>query len=237
MVTCFIIGSLHTVKELSVYIGNLSLNLKGFASSFEESFKVIQMSRPDIVYIDAESTGLGFPEWSLLNNISSLVMLSNNSTGAYLAFEQLAFDYLVRPFTYSRFAAGLNKYLNIVKRSFPDESEKTVFLVKTGNKGLKETMIKYNELVFVEAMQNYVLLHLENGNYHVVYFTMKEMEANLPSTLFTRVHKSFIINNNKITSIEGNIIHINEGQKALIGNTYKRAFQEKINKLKIKGRG
>src|SRR5205814_6690645 len=88
--------------------------------------------------------------------------------------------------------------------------------------------ILYDELLFIEASLNYVTLHTINGKM-IVYLTIKGIMESLPSELFVKVHKSFIINLQKVNSIEGNIIHINKAEIPISQNS-----QDEIMKLKLR---
>ncbi|MBB2144006.1 hypothetical protein GM921_00785 [Pedobacter sp. LMG 31464] len=109
--------------------------------------------------------------------------------------------------------------------------------MKTDTKGIKEVKIFYKDIVYIEAQHNHVIVYLENNKQHVVFNTMKDMEENLPFALFSRIHKSFIINDDKISYIEGNAVILNDNTKLkiVIGNTFRKAFIEKKNKRVIKG--
>ena len=65
----------------------------------------------------------------------------------------------------------------------------------------------YDELVYIEAMANYVILHTNTGKL-VVYLTIKGVLEKLPADQFMQVHKSYIVNEKMINTIEGNILHI-----------------------------
>lgn len=239
MINCFILGEPSTVQTLSVYINQLSLPILGTASTFSEGFNSIISDRPDIVYVEMSFIQKYSEELDILKHKSSFIILSDNPSDALAAFEFKAFDYMVKPIRYSRFVESIDKYNSCAARwSLPTgKRQQDSFFVKTDSKGIKEIMVNYKELVFIEAMQNYVVLHLENGKNHTIYNTLKEMEESLPASLFSRIHKSFIINDDKIAYIEGNTVVMNtEPQRSIvIGNTYRKIFIDKKNKKMIKG--
>jgi len=108
------------------------------------------------------------------------------------------------------------------------------FFIKAEVKGLKEVQVRCNEILYIEAGQNYVFIHMVNQRKHFCHNTMKEMEESLPIAHFIRVHKSFIINYNQVTSIEGKVIVLDGKQKVLIGITYRKAFFDRKNQKMIK---
>jgi two-component system LytT family response regulator len=233
MLGCFIVGSMSIVEMLTGYIDNLSMTLKGHTDSLVNSISSILAHKPDIVYIDIACIQDHNVEFALLKQLCSIVVLSDTQDEAFEAFEYQAFDYLVKPVSYSRFITGVEKYNGIKMRTILDAgngpvSENEYFFIKVDLKGFREVMIRYGELLYVEAMQNYVVLHMVGGVEYLSYTSLKEMEDYLPGTVFSRIHKSYIINDRKIMSIEGNSISLdNAKQKLLIGSTYRKSFLEK----------
>src|SRR5438477_490299 len=96
----------------------------------------------------------------------------------------------------------------VARKVLKEYIEDISFLVKYNGRIEK---ILYDELLFVEAALNYVILHTANGKM-IVYLTLKGIMESLPPELFIKVHKSFIVNLQKISSIEGNIIHIGKAE-------------------------
>lgn len=101
------------------------------------------------------------------------------------------------------------------------------FFVKCDNRIEK---ILYDELLFAEAMLNYVMLHTVTRNL-MVYITMKSLEEQLPSAIFIKVHKSFIVNINKIKRIEGNMLSIGNEKITVSEN-----LREKVFKVILEGK-
>ncbi|MDQ0638300.1 two-component system LytT family response regulator [Pedobacter sp. W3I1] len=235
MISCYVIGELHTVESLCVYINDYPLTqLKGYAVQRPESFDAVYSIRPGIVFVDVAFLS-GSNSWlERIKQFSSIVLVSENTEMAFEAFEHAAFDYLIRPITFNRFVKSINKFdhltqlaqsVNISKKQQVVDS----FFIKADSKGLKEFLIKCDQLIYIQAMQNYVVLYMENDQRFSCHNSMKEMEDSLPASCFSRIHKSFIINDEKITSIEGNMVILSgdESNKLLIGNTYRKAFFEK----------
>ncbi|RYE59592.1 MAG: response regulator transcription factor [Sphingobacteriales bacterium] len=241
MISCYILAESSTIHALSAYTKQLFLPLKGFSPSFAEGFNSILSNRPDIVFIDIGFVQQHSQEMAVLKSKTSFVILSDHIGEAYSAFELQAFDFMLKPLDYGRFIRCIEKYSALADRlpfaSKNDHYIQDSFFVKTDAKGLREMKIKYKDVVYVEAMQNYVTLHLENEKQYLIYSTMKEMEENLPSAIFSRIHKSFLINDNKVSYFEGNAVILNDNikLKIVIGNTYRKVFIEKKNKIMIRG--
>jgi DNA-binding LytR/AlgR family response regulator len=242
MISCYVIGELHTVESLCVYISDHSLTqLKGYSIHRPEKFDAVYSIRPDIVFVDVALLGANNSWLERIKQFSSIVFISENTDMAFEAFENAAFDYLISPVTFNRFVKSINKFehltqlvhaLSGVKKQHVVDS----FFIKADSKGIKEFLIKCDQLVYIEAMQNYVVLYMENNQRFSCHNSMKEMEDNLSTSSFSRIHKSYIINDEKINAIEGNMVMLNgyEENKLLIGNTYRKAFFEKKAQKMIK---
>jgi len=128
-----------------------------------------------------------------------------------------------------RFAKSIHRAIDTIyfsKRvTEPFEDQKEIY-VKSNSKFYK---LSYQDIYFVEALADYVLVYTENTRY-IVYSTMKAIEEKLKGTTFVRVHRSYIINLRKIQFIEGNTLIIN-GKYIPISKTYQEALFQKLNFL------
>jgi two-component system LytT family response regulator len=235
MISCYVIGELSTVESLCIYISDYPLTqLKGYSIQRPESFDAVYSIRPDIVFVDVTLLG-GNDGWlERIKQFSSIVLVSENTEKAFEAFEHAAFDFLIRPVTFNRFAKSINKFDHLTQLAYSVHAAKKQhvvdsFYIKADSKGLKEILIKCDRLIYIQAMQNYVVLYMENNERFSCHNSMKEMEDSLPISCFSRIHKSYIINDEKITSIEGNMVMLSgdDTTKLLIGNTYRKTFFEK----------
>jgi len=140
-------------------------------------------------------------------------------------------DYLVKPFSFSRFLKACNKareYHRLRSRAGKNaDPDENYFFVKCNGRIEK---VLYEDLLYVEAALNYVILHT-TSNKMIVYLTIKGIIEDLPARLFIKVHKSFIVNMNKIRSIEGNIIHIGNSEIPISQN-----YQEEVVNSILKDR-
>lgn len=245
MISCFILGDPKTFKNLGAHIEKFLLTtfIGHSVVNADELAKLIDQ-RPQIVFVEASAIFRHKKALSALAQVSTVIYFSPTTDDAFESFEAQGFDYLVQPISYERFERSVNKFIrfslishmpqaSILKKIEPITDS---FFIKADVKGLKLIAIKCNEVLFIEAYENYVLLHLSDGRKFVCHSTMKEMEDSLPKTFFVRVHKSFIINYDKVSSIEGNMITLNqnENQKIQIGKIYRKAFFEKRSEKMIK---
>ncbi|HEY0669625.1 MAG TPA: LytTR family DNA-binding domain-containing protein [Sphingobacteriaceae bacterium] len=103
------------------------------------------------------------------------------------------------------------------------------------NPGVKGKVIKvgYNDIQYVEGLKNYILIYT-NETRHTTCLTLKEMQNILPPERFIRIHKSFIVNIDRIKSYEGDMVLLNQGPALPVGGGYKYSFLEHIGHLIVK---
>jgi len=127
-------------------------------------------------------------------------------------FELNALDYLVKPISFERFlkaALRAKEYYEVRNKNLSEaegSSKGKFFFIKADNKLVK---IFFEDILYVEALQNYVSIHTKTKKY-ITYLTFKSIEEYLPDDQFIKTHKSFIVSASKIDHIEGNDIRIGE---------------------------
>jgi DNA-binding LytR/AlgR family response regulator len=126
-------------------------------------------------------------------------------------FDLNALDYLVKPISFDRFfkaALKAKEYYEVREKNESEvaqqNSPQKYFFIKADNKLIR---IFFDEILFVEALQNYVTIHTTERKY-ITYLTFKSVEEYLPADDFIKCHKSFIVAASKVSSIEGNEIII-----------------------------
>ena len=188
----------------------------------------------DLVFLDIEMPEMSGIEFlKTFDQKPQVIIISGKEKYALEAFEYDVTDYLLKPITYARFFKAVTKAqarhndkLNITKASF-DESTDQIFIKRNS------TLIRlsYSDILFVEALENYVIVTTFSEKY-TIHFTMKSISGKLPANIFKRVHRSYIVNINKIKGIEDNAIIINseDGNKIIpIGKSYKDKLMSEIN--------
>jgi DNA-binding LytR/AlgR family response regulator len=217
-------------KVLEEYIADVDyLELSGKAENPLKASTLLDSEDIDIMFLDInmpKMTGIEFLKTSPTLPIT--IMTSAYSDYAVESFELDVLDYLVKPFSFERFVKACNKardYIRLLKKDEP--VTENYFFVKCN--GIIEK-VHYDELIWVEARQNYVVLHTESRKL-VVYLTMKSISEQLPEHLFLKIHKSTIINVSWIKSVEGNVINMGSCSVVISQNLY-----EEVMKKVLKGR-
>ena len=147
-----------------------------------------------------------------------------------------AIDYLLKPIDYADFLAATNKALEWFKAirtpqvQETSEGKKKSIFVKTDYKLIQ---IELDKITHIEGLKDYVKIYVEGEQYPILsLMSMKSMEALLPSDQFIRVHKSYIVQPQKIKVIERNRIVFGKTYIP-ISDTYKENFQNFMNKYSI----
>ena len=152
----------------------------------------------------------------IVKNPPMVVITSAYPSYALESFQLNVLDYLLKPITFDRFFKSANKakdYHRLLTNSVLTNQQKDVsdadyFFIKCGNKYEK---IYFDDILYVEGMQNYVTIFTSKGKY-ITLLNLKSLEQNLNSRSFIRVHKSYIVSINKIDGIEGNAIFMQSHQ-------------------------
>jgi len=207
-----------------------SLNLLHSLSNAVDAINVLGANENiDLIFLDIEMpemTGIDF--LNALSILPQIIIISSKEKYAINAFEFDVTDYLLKPFTYSRFCKAVNKAL--------DRQEKNRMYAKADEIFIKHNSslvkLKYADILWVEAMENYVVINTFDEKY-MIHFTMRAIEGKLPANQFLRVHRSFIVNIGSIHSIEDNTIQIKTIDKAKnaipIGKIYKDKLLKALN--------
>lgn len=204
------------------------LTLVGICTDAIQAANTLQTTSVDLIFLDVE-----MPEMTGMELVKSLtskpqvVIISSRADYAVEAFEYSISDYLVKPISYARFLKAVEK----VRESFEAHSNNSGIqsqdlYIKTDAKIVKITL---KELLYVEALADYVILHTGNARY-IVHSTMKGIEKKLSDGSFVRIHRSYIINTDKIESIEDLSVVINK-KYIPIGASYKDTFLKRLNIL------
>jgi len=208
-----------------------SLNLVGSYESPITAFQAFDgEDNIDLIFLDVE-----MPEMSGLEFINTLdsppmvIIVSGKEKYALEAFEYDVVDYLLKPLALPRFYKSISKaqkrHLDRESISrYPDE----IFIKKKNSTLVR---LRYDDILWVEALENYVTVNTFKEKF-TIHFTMKSIENKLPLSKFKRIHRSFIVNINRIEYIEDSnvVIKTESGTKILpIGKSYRDNLMDDLN--------
>ncbi len=234
MLNCVIIDDEPIARKLlQEYIEETDfLRLVGAAENPLKIAGLLAVQDVDLIYLDInmpKMTGMEFLRST--PNLPMVILTTAYEQYALEGFEMAVIDYLVKPFSLERFLKGSRKALEyklLKDRQHPNNDPNAEYIFVKSDGKLERVIL--DELVSIQAMANYVILHTTKGRL-IVYLTIKGILENLPQEKFMQVHKSYIVNLNKVNSINGNIIYLGNEQ-APIGHSYSDAVMDKL----LKGR-
>lgn len=236
MYQCYIIDDeSYAIESLKKYAADSGqLTVVGTSQNPMEAIKFINdYKKTDITFLDID-----MPEMSGLDvadNIyqhTAIIFTTGHAGYAVNGFEKNISDFLLKPISFEKFMKSLTKVIaELEKKAAEQPKSESYFFVNSGLKG-KMLKINYDDVNYIEGLNNYVIIHTPTVS-HTIYLTMKEMEAGLKPDIFQRIHKSFIINIDKVTLMEGNKIMI-DNETLPIGSSFREKLLKKINSYTIK---
>ncbi|GAB3007781.1 LytTR family DNA-binding domain-containing protein [Niabella terrae] len=192
------------------------LELKGCFTNAFEAAQYLQQEPVDLILLDIKMPDIsGIEFFKSLTRPPMVIFTTAYSEHAVEGFEVDAVDYLLKPFSLARFLKACNRARELMLLKTTQEPEDFLFL----KDGYQQVKVFFEEIYYVEAAGNYSSLLLENNRKLLTRASITEMESLLPSRLFTRIHRSYIVANQKVDRYSKQVVLI--GLRELpIGNTY-----------------
>lgn len=221
-------------RDVIAYYCNKVPNIEIIAncSTAIDAANVIKEKKVDVIFLDINMPELnGFQFLKTLSKVPDVIFTTAYSEYAAESYDYNAIDYLVKPISFERFLKAIQKTKETSTHySENKESEENTMFVKSEGKLVR---INLNELLFIEGLKDYVKFCLP-GKKIIVHGSLKKSEdyLNSVSGKFIRVHKSYIVNSEKIKEIESSQITLNhENQNYCIpfGSTYAETLDKIIN--------
>ncbi|MDO9255486.1 MAG: LytTR family DNA-binding domain-containing protein [Bacteroidales bacterium] len=206
-----------------------SLELAGRCSSAFQAMEMLDKTEVDIIFLDIQMPGLSGLEFSRsLKDGPKVIFTTAFEQYALEGFKVEALDYLLKPISYPEFLNAVNK----ARRWFEHFEKATIPEIRTSifvKADYKLVQIEFNNILYIEGLKDYVKFCLEDNEKPVLsLMSMKSLEENLPDSRFMRVHRSFIVNLDKIKTIERNRIVFGK-EYIPISENYKEKFHKFIN--------
>ena len=212
------------------------LELVGSYSSAVQAMQEMHDNPVDLIFIDIQMPELNGLDYSrMISPQTRVVFTTAFNQYALDGYKVNALDYLLKPISYPDFLLAANKaqeWFRLVEQSQQSEKkenqdEKLSIFVKSDYKLIR---IELKNILYVEGLKDYVKIYEENTGRPVIsLMSMKAMEEMLPADRFMRVHRSYIVQKEKIRIIEHNRI-VFGNTYIPIGDSYKQAFQDFLNK-------
>lgn len=219
------------LKQIAAYIDKTPfLNLEASFENALEAMDYLNANAVDLMFVDIQMPDLsGMELVKALNERPEIIFTTAFSEYAVEGFKVDALDYLLKPIDYPSFLKAANKVkLHLNRAQQPEEKldvGKDHLFIKSEYKLVR---IEIDKILYIEGMREYIRIHLENAKPIMTLLSMKKMEQQLPPETFMRVHRSFIVNLKKITTIERSRI-VFDKVYIPISEQYKSVFQNYID--------
>jgi DNA-binding LytR/AlgR family response regulator len=192
-----------------------------------EAIELIPILKPDILFADIEMPDISGMDLvrSLAGVVPTSVFITSHPEFAWEGFEIEAFDYLLKPLNPERFArcvSRLREFYELRSKSYAFDKEYSSDHL-TIKQGYDKYKILIHDILYLEAMKDYTKI-VTSTDHYLVLGTFSHMHDQLPPDKFTRIHRSYIVNRNKIESAVGNKLLVSTYQLP-VGKSYKYALE------------
>ncbi|GLB52455.1 DNA-binding response regulator [Neptunitalea chrysea] len=202
------------------------VTLKETFTNQYDAINYLQNNSIDLLFLDIEMPGFnGIELYKSLKSNTKVIFTTAYSEYAIEGFNVNAIDYLLKPIAKDRFMVALQKATQTIHSNSKEKATITYLNVKVDYK-IKQ--ISLNEILFIESLDDYVRIHLKDNTNIVTRTTLKSMLEKLPETQFMRVHRSYIVAIDKLSSYYKQTIKIGDFTIP-VSETYKKALTDIFN--------
>ncbi|HLA59697.1 MAG TPA: LytTR family DNA-binding domain-containing protein [Puia sp.] len=217
-----------TIKQLATQV--LDLEVSGEFDNALDARNYLLKYPADLLLLDIEMPGMSGLELSrnLGNNHPLIIFTTSKRDYAVEAFELNVVDYLVKPIKPARFIEAVDRVRTIYNSSKEEVSmqgDEFIF-IRDSNVVRK---LRLDDILFAEAMGDYVKIYTEN-KFYAIHTSMRNLEDRLPSGIFIRIHRSYLIAVDKMDYIQEGSVVI-RGKPLPIGDAYRAVLNKRMNVL------
>lgn len=193
-----------------------------------DALQYLQDFAVDLLFLDINMPSItGIELYKSLKQNTMVIFTTAYSEYAVEGFNLSAVDYLLKPFTFERFVQGLNKANEYFTYQNQQTTEPQPYIFIKADYSIYKVAIA--DILFIEGLDDYLKIHLENTRPIVARITLKNMLEKLPSKEFIRVHRSYVVPFSRIKNVRNKIISL-VGKEIPIGASYEAAFFGSFNK-------
>jgi DNA-binding LytR/AlgR family response regulator len=222
---------------MAEYVREIDFLELGFVSKGPVGLEqMLTSNKIDLIFLDIQMPDMNGIEFLKSVQHPPMVIITTAFSGFALdGFQLNVLDYLLKPITFDRFLKAATKardYHRLLSASpvstETDRLEKgdAYFFIKCGNKYEK---VQFSDILYIEALQNYVAIHTVKGKY-MTLLHLKKLEQNLEGMPFLRVHKSYIVSIDKIDSVDTSEIRIGTHHIPISRNYRDQVLGQVVNK-------
>lgn len=194
-----------------------ALDAIDFLKEFKVDFILSDINMPDLNGIDFLKS---------LSHRPLFIFITAHRDYAIESYELEVFDFILKPYTFDRILRSLNRINDFLSRNSVERKVKNgVFKLK---ENYRNHLIDYDEIMYIEGDKEYIKILTTEGEFLIVY-SLKKILNDLPSQLFIRVHKSFIINKKMVRAVDPDKIIMKNGIKDIpIGITFRKDVTKQL---------
>ena len=233
------------LRQVKNYIERIEkLELVALCSNAIEAQELLKTEQVDLLFVDINMphvSGIDFVRG--LTNPPLVIFTTAYSEYALEGFRLDAVDYLLKPFSFDDFSRATEKACSLRElhrmrdeRAASESSIESIDEAVESNDYIsiksdyKVNLVKYNDIIYIESVGEYIRLHLKDGSKLTTLFRLKNMETELPQKNFMRVHRSYIVNIDYVSSFARGKIYLSNGDYVPISINYRDTFREHFEK-------
>ncbi|NND06002.1 MAG: response regulator transcription factor [Saprospiraceae bacterium] len=204
-----------------------SLQLVNIFENPREALSYLEESDVDLIFLDVEMPDLsGIEFMDHIGDLSQIILTTSKTEYAYEAFQYHVSDYLKKPISLPRFEQAIQKAIEIHRQDENYEANTNDIYIREDGRYVR---IRYEDILYFENAGDYIYIKTEQGN-HIIHGTIKSIDARIKDSRFQKVHRSYIVNLNKIIDIEDTTLVI--GKKVIpISRSHKSLLVGNLNLL------
>ena len=233
------------LRQVKNYIERIEkLELVALCSNAIEAQKLLKTEQVDLLFVDInmpDINGIDFVRG--LTDPPLVIFTTAYSEYALEGFRLNAVDYLLKPFSFDDFSRAAEKACSLRElHRMRDERAASVSTIESIDEAsdnndyisiksdYKVNLVRYNDIIYIESVGEYIRLHLKDGSKLTTLFRLKNMETELPQKNFMRVHRSYIVNIDYVSSFARGKIYLSNGDYVPISINYRDTFREHFEK-------
>lgn len=233
------------LRQVKNYIERIEkLDLVALCSNAIEAQELLKTEQVDLLFVDInmpDINGIDFVRG--LTDPPLVIFTTAYSEYALEGFRLNAVDYLLKPFSFDDFSRAAEKACSLRElHRMRDERAASVSTIESIDEATdnndyisiksdyKVNLVRYNDIIYIESVGEYIRLHLKDGSKLTTLFRLKNMETELPQKNFMRVHRSYIVNIDYVSSFARGKIYLSNGDYVPISINYRDTFREHFEK-------
>lgn len=226
----------HALRLVEMYIDQTPfLTLAKATTSPMEALEWLRNEPTDLLFLDIQMEGLnGLQLLNITGKTCPVILTTAYSEYAISGYEYQVADYLLKPYSFERFLKAVNQVYAAQTESTPApvraEHPPTVqdHIFVKGDAKNKFHRLALADICYVEGLRNYIRFHCLNEKV-ITLQNLKDLESELPTANFVRVHKSYLVNMDHLQQVDGNNLTVHDKQIPL-GSSYRSRFLERVKK-------